>query len=125
MKEGSPFNCEKCSDEDKAQRNCLNPLELSEDARAVEEYTDEVKDELKEKGAKKVFMVGDIRLYECPLSLITIDTREIMRLCYLVDASKSLLYSGGWGDQPMWFVEAFEIFNIENARKVNNGSPRT
>jgi len=121
VKDGSPFDCEKCEDKDKVIRNCFNHLNLSEDAKAFEEYTDEVKDEIKEKGADKVFTSGKIRLYECPLSYITTDTRDLMRLCYLVEDSKSLLYAGGWGDQPMWFVEAFEIFKIESARNTNNG----
>lgn len=94
---------------------------MSDEAKAFEEYTDDIKDEHKDKGAKKVFMTGKLRLYECPLSYITYDTRELMRLCYLIEDSKSLLFAGGWADQPMWFVEAFEIFRIESARNVKDG----
>ena len=48
------------------------------------EYSEEVKEELKEKEAQKVFSLGDIRLYECPLSYITEETRDLMRLCFLI-----------------------------------------
>ena len=170
-RDGSPFDCEKCSDKDKELRNCFNRLGLSEAARAVTEYTGAVVEELKnpplsmtivnpslkppfEKGggkgkgfvrsqetsergrkdsatrgkggvarrvaqrpAQKVFSLGDIRLYECPVSYISSDTVEIMRLVFLVDDRGSLLYGGGWGDQPAWLVEAVEIFRMENVRR--------
>mgnify|MGYP001612884398 CR=1 FL=1 len=82
---------------------------------AVAEYTQDVKIELKEKNAQKVFSLGGLRLYECPLSFITEDTALIMRLVYLIDTSKHLLHQGGWADQPCWFVEAVEIYRVEAA----------
>ena len=36
--------------------------------------------ELKERSASKVFRLGDIRLYECPLSYISEESAEIIRL---------------------------------------------
>lgn len=91
---------------------------MSEAARAVTEYTEEVKEELKEKGAEKVFSFGDVRLYECPLSYISEDTGELIRLCFLVDDTGNLLYDGGWGNQPMWLVEAFEAYKAEMLRHL-------
>lgn len=95
---------------------------MSEDARAVFDYTDEVKEELKEKGARKVFTLSDIRLYECPLSFLSEDTRDLMRLAFLVDDTKRLLYAGGWGDQPYWLIEAYEILKTESIRNAPKGS---
>ena len=95
---------------------------MSEDTRAVLEYTDEVVAGLKEKGAQKVFYFNGIRFYECPLTYITTDTWEIIRLVYLIDDSKILLHAGGWGDQPAWLVEAVELYKIETAKKVSDGN---
>ena len=91
---------------------------MSEDARAVTEYTGEVNEELKEKGAEKVFSLGGIRLYECPLSYISEDTGELIRLCFLVENNCNLLYEGGWGDQPAWLVEAYEAYKTEISRHL-------
>jgi len=95
---------------------------LSEEARAVTGYTEEILAEHGEKGAVKVFSLGDLRLYECPLSYITDDTREIIRLVFLVDWAGHLLYEGGWGGQPAWLVEAYEVFRSESARYLKERS---
>ena len=95
---------------------------MSEETRAVLEYTDEVVSEIKEKGAQKVFSFNGIRFYECPLTYISTDTWDILRLVYLIDDSKTLLHPGGWGDQPAWLVEAVEIHKVESAKKVSDGS---
>ncbi len=119
MAAGSPFECSKCPEADKDARNCLNRFGLSPESAAVTGYTDEVKAELKEKGAKKVFSLGDIRLYECPLSYLTAETGSIMRLVYLVEDTKILLHAGGWGGQPHWLVEGYEIFRAEQSRELS------
>ncbi|MDP2688468.1 MAG: hypothetical protein Q8P48_00005 [Deltaproteobacteria bacterium] len=99
-------------------RNCANHLGLQEDALAVTEYTYGAVCELKERGARKVISLGDIRLYECPISYITPDTWELVRLAYMVEDSKRLLYQGEWGAQPHWLVEAVEIYKAETARQM-------
>ncbi len=101
-------------------RNCGNYLGLSEDALAVTEYTYGVVYEHREKGAKKVISLGDLRLYECPLSYITSETWEIVSLVYLVNDTRRLLYQGEWGDQPYWLVEAVRIYKVELARRMKN-----
>lgn len=73
---------------------------------------------VQQRQAQKVFSLGDIRLYECPVSYISRDTVEVMRLVYLIDDSKSLLYGGGWGSQPAWLVEALEVFRMETVRRT-------
>ena len=113
MREASPFKCETCTERDKDARNCFNHKGLSDDARAVGEYTEEVKGELKERGGEKVFSLGDVRLYECPFSLITRETQELIRLCFLVEETGQLLFNGGWAEQPYWLIEAFEIYKME------------
>lgn len=82
------------------------------------EYTNEVTEEHKEKAARKVFSLGDIRLYECPLSFITRDTHEIMSLVFLIENSGHLLHAGGWGNQPAWLVEAYQIYKAEAAKNA-------
>ena len=93
---------------------------MSEDARAVEEYTDEVKEELKEKKADKVFSLGNLRFYECPLSYIETDTWDIIRLVFLMNATGELLYNGGLGEQPYWLVEAYEMYKTELSRYLSS-----
>jgi hypothetical protein len=91
----------------------------------VDSYTDDVVEELKDKSATKVFRLGRMRLYECPLSYISEESAEIIRLVFLVEGSTSLLLSGGWGAQPAWFVEAYEIYRAEFYNEVKdneNGS---
>jgi len=107
---------------DRARRNCNNRLGLSDEARAVDAYTPGVRAELEESGAKKVFRLGDIRLYECPLSYLTLDTAELMRLVYLIDGSGRLLHAGGWGAQPFWLVEAYGIYKSEAVKEVKDKS---
>lgn len=125
---GSPFKCSKCTPRNKKNRNCGNHLGLSNEARAVtsEEYKKPsslwnyatVWDEIKGKDVTKVFTLGDIRLYECPLSYITRESAEIKSTVYLLDGSSNLLYAGGWGDQPAWLVEAVGICRGEEARRM-------
>lgn len=89
---------------------------MTEDAAAVAAYTDEIVNEHKAKGAYKVVSLGGLRLYECPVSYLSAETREIMRLCFLMEETGSLLYGGGWGAQPHWLIEAYEAYKREAAR---------
>ncbi|MFQ5479787.1 MAG: hypothetical protein ACE5DW_00730 [Thermodesulfobacteriota bacterium] len=69
--------------------------------------------EIKAKGACKVFSLGEIRFYECPLTAITAETFELIRIVYLLESSGRLFFDGGWADQPHWLVEAYEMYKIE------------
>ena len=120
-RDGSPFDCKTCTSRDRRQRNCRNALGLSEVSRCVDAYSEDIKSELRRAGASKVFSLGDLRLYECPLSYLTRDTGEIIRLVYLCDGTGHLLHPGGWGAQPCWLVEAFEIYRRERAQAAENG----
>ena len=71
---------------------------------------------MEEKGAQKVFTVGEIRLYTCPLSFISSDTIDLIRITALVDSTGHLLHPGGLGDQPTWLIEGLEIYRIERAK---------
>lgn len=57
--------------------------------------------------------IGGLRFYECPLSYLSEETSEIMRLVFLIDESGRLLHGGGWAEQPCWLVEALEIYRAE------------
>lgn len=122
VKDGGPFKCDTCTDRDREQRNCLNRLELSEDARAVTEYTDEVKAEIKGKKAQKIFGLAGLRLYECPTSYIEAETSATMRAVYLMEATGHMLYAGGIAEQPYWFLEAYEILKTEQAKDLKEKS---
>ena len=97
-------------------RNCHNVKGLSEEARGVFSYTSGVKEEIKEAKAAKVISLGDLRLYECPLSYLTEETGAVMRLVFLIEDSGRLYCGGGWGDQPCWLVEAFETYRAERGK---------
>lgn len=119
---GIPFACETCGETDKETRNCGNHKSLSEEARAVLEYTPEVAAEIQERGVAKVSVpLSGLRFYECPLSYVTTETHEIVRAVFLIDVSGHLLYAGGWGDQPAWLVEAYEIFRVEQGARGKRG----
>ncbi len=113
-----PFSCEACSESDKGMRNCFNVRGLSERARALSKYDEDVVSEHKKNTAKKVFTLGDIRLYECPLSYITSDTRGILRVLYMADFLGTLVLAGGIAEQPCWFIEAVEIYGVESAKAL-------
>ncbi len=117
-KDESPFNCESCTNKDRDVRNCNNGKGLTEAARAVDSYSDVIVAELKDKSANKVFRLGDIRLYECPLSYINVESVEVIRLVSLADGSSTLLLAGGWAAQPTWFVEAYELYKTEFYKEV-------
>ncbi len=110
---GSPFSCEECGAAMREARNCSNSLGLPDEVRIVEDFTPGVLDEIRRCGAKKVFSLGSLRFYECPLTAISAETMEMIGIVYLVEASGRLYYSGGWADQPCWLVEAYEIFKRE------------
>ena len=122
VRDGSPFDCACCGDKDMDARNCSNKAGLCPDATAVEKYTAQVMEELREKNARKVFSLGSIRLYECPVSYMSDDTRDLMRAVFLAQGSGRLLYGGGWGDQPEWFIEAYEIYMAEARLEHKDGS---
>lgn len=57
-----------------------------------------------------------MRLFECPISWITKETSQVLEVVTLAVDSGYLLFSGGWGKQPYWFVEAYQIYKEEVAR---------
>ena len=95
------------------------------------EYDDEQKKRisayLEESNAKKVFTLGELRLYECPLKWISEDTWRMLRAIHLSKDSGVLYSAGGWDDQPEWFVEAYELHRIEvyqwQTKKSRSSSP--
>lgn len=113
---GSPFNCGDCGEKDKAERNCSNFKGLSGRARAVEAYDAGVAGEIASRNCSKVVSLGDLRLYECPLSYITEETFEMMKAVFLIESAGWPYLDGGLAGQPCWAVEAFEIYQFERAR---------
>ena len=102
-------------------RNCQNEKQLSDNARFFERYTDEIKDELSEKEAEKSFVQGTLKFYECPLTYISEDTQDMMKLIGLIENTNVLLHEGGWGNQPYWLIEAYHIYK-ETREKIKNAN---
>jgi len=49
-----------------------------------------------------------------------------VKQCFRTEDTKRLLFQGGWADQPLWFVEAHDVFKAEQAdemRRESNGKP--
>ena len=114
---GSPLTCEDCSTRDRDNRNCLNWRGLSEEARAVQSYTASITEEHSVKEASKVSVsLGDIRMYECPLSYMSADTIQLLQLLALIEQTGSLLYDGGIAAQPYWLMEAIMIGKEEQVK---------
>lgn len=120
---GSPFSCAECGERDREERNCSNIKGLSEGARAIERYDETARQELLAKGCQKVISLGGLRLYECPLSYISADTLDVMRVVFMMEGG-ALFFEGGLADQPCWAIEAQEIYLNEKARTAGekNGS---
>jgi len=100
----------------------LNFKNLSSESVCVDSYDDSVNNEHNSKDAKKVFALGDLRLYECPVSFITEETAFMMKAVFLSVDTKALYFGGGIADQPEWFVRALEVFSEENDRYMKNKS---
>ncbi|MEK6532101.1 MAG: hypothetical protein AABZ23_06395 [Deltaproteobacteria bacterium] len=54
------------------------------------------------------------------MSYLDADTREIIRLVCLLEATGNMLHAGGWAEQPYWLIQAFEIFKAEAARRIKD-----
>jgi hypothetical protein len=106
-----PFICSECNEQD--IRNCGNRLNLKEPA--FLKYTPDINQEIKEKKAVKVFQLGDIRFFECPVTYISKETTLMIENLSLMVESPALLYPGGWMDQPNWVVQAWIIYKREKS----------
>lgn len=91
--------------------NCHNWKDLTEVA--FEEFDNDSKRELLLAKATKVWGHRRLRLYECPKSWITEETNDIINKLNLQENSKILYFGPNWKDQPLWFIEAYNIYNAE------------
>lgn len=108
---GDPgFKCDDCGDRDKEIRNCGNKIGLIETIFEGKTAPDLELRQIKKTGVSKVWKLGPVRLYECPLSWIKQQTHTIIDTLFSVADSPALLFDGGWMRQPNWFVEAWKIF---------------
>lgn len=125
----APFSCLDCKDQDKQARNCGNRLDLDLTDVIWKEYDEgerkRIAQAFKKAGANKVINLGDIRLYECPLTWVTEESWDICRMLYLAQDTHVLYAGGGWANQPVWFMQAFELFRAElmDWRKRNAPKP--
>jgi len=65
-----------------------------------------------------VFVLGRLRLYECPLTYVEPWAQEVIRLVLRIADTNRLLFPGEWGDQPHWLVEAYDIYRAEQVRDI-------
>ncbi|MBE7415991.1 MAG: hypothetical protein HS130_12555 [Deltaproteobacteria bacterium] len=107
---------------DREARNCCNFRGLSEEARAVDGYTAAITEELKRKRCLKVLSIGDIRLYECPLSYFDEETQSIIGLVFRLEGAGLPYFDGGLASQPCWLMEAVEIFENERSAREGKGN---
>jgi len=66
--------------------------------------------------------LGDIRLYECPLSYFDEETLGIIGLVFRLEGSGQSYHGGGLSDEPCWLVEAVEIFEQERSAREGKGN---
>lgn len=72
-----------------------------------------------------------MRLYECPLTYITAETWEVIRLVYMMESTGHLYYEGGLSEQPFWLIEAMELYKSEDykeqtrTREKKNGGKKS
>lgn len=105
------YRCDDCAQQTK--RNCHN----------AKGYRDPLarKDEWKEWPAslRHVEKWGDLKLFACPLSTITAQTWQVLRIVnQTTDADgciRQLPYPGAYLDQPLWYRQAVEIVTKERA----------
>lgn len=116
-----PFDCKTC--EKQIKNNCRNAKNLKDSG--VTEYTPDINQDLAEKKQKKVWNLGDIRLYECPISWITNETNIIIDQLFLVAEGQGLLFPGTWLEQPNWFVEAWNIYKSERNDSLSKDGSKT
>jgi hypothetical protein len=57
--------------------------------------------------------LGDLRIYQCPTTLISPESIYMLELIFLTTQNDVLPYAGGWADQPPWFAEAYTLYKHE------------
>ncbi len=87
---------------------------------AIEDFKTLEYEEIEKSGQRKVWPLGTIRLYECPVTWITQESIDMMDACFMISNSSSLLFPGAWSDQPMWLWEAFKIYKTETNKTDGN-----
>ena len=109
-----PFDCASC--DEKQNRNCGNQFMMLAESviDIVTEHNIQELAKLDHRG-KKISKVspnlGGLRFYECPLGWITRDTNIIIQLLTF-EKSPTFIFHGTWIDQPTWYVESVQIYNL-------------
>jgi hypothetical protein len=105
-----PFDCKTCKD--KIGRNCKNRKKLEYTVIQDFNFAEKAWRKKNAKHAPKVFRFKDLRLYECPVSYITNETRILLELLFS-EEHPPFIFPGGWLDQPVWWIEAIQIYKTE------------
>ena len=70
--------------------------------------------EHKEKGAAKLLPLGTLRMYVCPPLWFTDETRQLIEAIGHKQKYNEWPFPGRWPDQPVWMIEAMNIFEEEH-----------
>ncbi len=105
------YDCNTCTARDK--RNCGNQIGYRQTLWLKEEWKDLPTD------IRHVEKWDDLKLLECPLSVITAQSWEILRIVNSTINGEGditvLPYEGAFLDQPQWYRQAVEIVRRERA----------
>jgi hypothetical protein len=112
--QASAFNCTDCKEKKRNKRNCNNRQNRRESITHRDEWY------LWPESLKPVQKLGDLKLWECPLTAISRRTWEILALVNEttnIDAEVlHLPFNGAWLDQPKWYRQAVSIVKVERAK---------
>jgi len=82
----------------------------------------DIKDKFKTRNGKfptTVWKLGELKLYECPLTWITADTYKILELLF-IEENPTRIFQGTWLDQPKWWLEAIQIYKHEKLANIRD-----
>jgi len=95
-KNGTQYDCDDCTDEDKEIRGCHGGL---------------------------IWKVGGHDITGCPQKLITLERQEIIE-AYLITRDLGIpMFAGGWADWPAIWVDRLHPLSIED-RMIKNDAER-
>lgn len=105
------YCCDSCRKHE--QRNCGNRIGYTDTLLAKHQWLEFPA------SIKPVVKLGDLKLYECPITAITATTWEILRIVngtITADGDITCLpFPGAYLDQPPWYLQAVEIVRRERA----------
>lgn len=117
-------DCSDCSARKRTLRNCYNHKQLAEVIIPAEQWDDF---DGKQFGKLTVEKFGDLALFECPVSLISRQSVQLIELVHeCTDEHKNWTmppFPGGLLDQPTWVRQARRVVIEETAADQADNKP--